>query len=62
MKANVEAWQYGNEMGFDDGFWGKPCQTTFNYPIDWKYSERVNHQKGYDDGYKQGQEDRKNNP
>jgi len=63
MKANVEAWQAGDEDGWNDGYYGNPRKTTFNYPLDWKYSERVNHQKGYDDGYKQGQQqDRQNNP
>jgi hypothetical protein len=61
MKNNVEAWQMGDEWGWEDGYYSKPISTNFLFPFNYTESEKQNFIKGYTEGYKNGKRDRENN-
>jgi hypothetical protein len=57
MKANLEAWQMGNEQGWGDGYYDFPAKTSFNFPLNWSEAEKEHYEKGYKEGYDEGQRD-----
>ena len=57
MKANVEAWQFGEELGYNDGFYGVKHKTVFKFPDNWKEAEKENYIKGYESGWETGFEE-----
>jgi hypothetical protein len=54
MKVNVEAWQHGNEDGWDDGYHGRPLKDTFTFPVNWTDDEKKSYIQGYDIGFSDG--------
>lgn len=54
MKANVEAYQSGEELGYDEGFYGVKHKTVFKFPDNWTEAEKENYIKGYETGYESG--------
>jgi len=55
MKANVEAWQSGNEDGWDDGYHDRQPKDTFQFPENYSEYEKQNYILGYGEGYIDGQ-------
>lgn len=58
MKKNVEAWQMGNEWGWEDGYYSRPISSNFPFPFDYTELEKKNFIKGYTEGYESGKRDR----
>jgi hypothetical protein len=54
MKANVEAWQFGEEDGYSDACSGLRAKTEFNFPSDWSTGEQNNYVAGYTHGFEAG--------
>lgn len=51
MKATVEAWQCGEDDGWNDGYHGRPYKKNFAPWPNYTPQELEAYTKGYDDGY-----------
>ena len=59
MKSNIEAWQMGEQDGWNDGYYDKlpKTETDFTFPSNWTQGEKQSYIQGYHDGYTQGSQD-----
>ena len=57
MKANLEAYQLGEELGYNDGFYGVKHQTVFKFPDNWTETEKEHYINGYETGWESGFEE-----
>lgn len=54
MKANLEAWQFGEEDGYSDASSNLRMKTEFVFPSNWSVGERNSYVDGYKHGFESG--------
>lgn len=57
MKANLEAYQLGSELGYEEGFRNVQKRTLFPFPSNFSTSEQDSFIRGYNDGYELGKKE-----